>query len=243
MDMRRLIAKVSNVKEIVTGKFIKRPGFQSSYVLTEHGRKLSRIRTLGVVVDKFSSQDGNYGSITLDDGTGTVRCKAFVNTKIFDGIVAGDLIDVFGKIREYQQEIYVIPEIIRKADPNLETLRILELKKLQKEQKEKFEKLKQLQARTSNLTELKNAAKNFLTPEEVEAMVEAQEIFKEENTRTDAKTKVLQLIISLDEGTGVEYKDILDKSGFSEHDIDLAIQDLLESGICFEPAPGKIKKL
>ena len=44
-------------------------------------------------------------------------------------------------------------------------------------------------------------------------------------------------------GEGADYQEILKKTKFSENDVDFAIQDLLESGVCFEPTPGKIRKL
>jgi len=57
------------------------------------------------------------------------------------------------------------------------------------------------------------------------------------------KEDVHKAIEKLDKGKGADYQEILTKSGLSENDVDFAIQDLLESGVCFEPTPGKIKKL
>ena len=111
MEIKRLTAKKASIKEIISGKFVKREGFQSSYVLTNLGRKLSRVRVLGLIVDKFISPDERYATITLDDSTDTIRCKAFINTKIFDGFGPGDFVDVFGKLREYNGEVYTTRNI------------------------------------------------------------------------------------------------------------------------------------
>jgi DNA replicative helicase MCM subunit Mcm2 (Cdc46/Mcm family) len=62
-------------------------------------------------------------------------------------------------------------------------------------------------------------------------------------TSSEIKNQILKLIESLDKGEGADYQDILKKSGFSENEVDFAIQDLLESGVCFEPTPGRIRKL
>ncbi len=110
MEIKRLTAQKAGIKEIINGKFVKKSGFESSYVLTNLGRRLSRVRVLGLVVDKFISPDEKYATVTLDDSTETLRCKAFVNVKIFDGLKNGELVDVFGKLREYQEEVYVMPE-------------------------------------------------------------------------------------------------------------------------------------
>jgi RPA family protein len=248
MEMKRLTAKKASIGEIVNGKFIKKSGFESSYVLTNLGRRLSRVRALGLIVDKFISSDEKYATMTLDDSTETIRCKVFVNTKLFDGYGTGDMVDIFGKIREYNGEIYVMPEIITKVDPNFETLRILELEKIFREQREKIKKIRELQKQTSDVAEIKAAIKDMMTLEDVEGILEAQEIIEnttEEKTVSvgDVKTKILKLIETMDKGDGADYQDILIKSGLAEKDIDFAIQDLLESGVCYEPKPGKIKKI
>ena len=248
MEVKRLTAKKASVGEIENGTFVKKEGFVSSYVLTNLGRRLSRVRILGLIVDKFISPDERYATITLDDSTDTIRCKAFVNTKIFDGFGEGDLVDVFGKLREYNGEIYIIPEIIKKTDPNLETLRILELEKIFREQRKRIKKIRELQKQTSDLNELKRVVKQFMSLENAEGILEAQEILEnitEEKVASsvESKSKILNLIEKLDKGKGADYQEILTKSGLPENDVDFAIQELLESGMCFEPTPGKIKKL
>ena len=248
MEVKRLIAKKASIGEIDNGTFVKKEGFVSSYVLTNLGRRLSRVRVLGLIVDKFISPDERYATLTLDDSTDTIRCKAFVNTKIFDGFGAGDLVDIFGKIREYNGEVYIIPEIIKKANPNLETLRILELEKIFRGQRKKIKKIKELQKQTSDLNELKTVVKQFMNLEDAEGILEAQKILEnlaDEKVANSAeiKSKILNLIEDLDKGKGADYQEILTKSGLPENDVDFAIQELLESGVCFEPTPGKIKKL
>lgn len=248
MEMKRLTARKASIGEIVNGKFIKKSGFESSYALTNLGRRLSRVRALGLIVDKFISPDEKYATLTLDDSTETIRCKVFVNTKLFDGFGSGDLVDIFGKLREYNGEIYIMPEIITKANPNFETLRILELEKIFREQREKIKKIRDLQKQTSDVAEIKAAIKDLMSLDDVEGILEAQEIIEnsaEEKTVSagDIKNKILKLIETLDKGEGADYQDILIKSGLAEKDIDFAIQDLLESGVCYEPKPGKIKKI
>ncbi|MBN2203055.1 MAG: hypothetical protein JW700_02635 [Candidatus Aenigmarchaeota archaeon] len=248
MDIKRLTAKKVSVKEIQEGKYVKREGFQSSYVLTNLGRRLSRVRLLALIVNKFVSDDEKYASITLDDSTDTIRCKSFVNTKIFDGFGPGDLVDLFGKLREYNGEIYIMAEIIRKADPNMETLRMLELENTSEEQRKKIKKIQGLQKQTSDADELKALVKDFMGVEDLDGIVEAQAVSEkiiEEKTVTTStiKSQLLKMIEKLDKGDGADYQEILKKSMFSENEVDIAIQDLLESGMCYEPTPGKIRKL
>ena len=248
MDIKRLTAKKASAKEIADGKYVKREGFQSSYVLTNLGRRLSRVRILGVIVNRFISDDEKYATVTLDDSTQTIRCKVFINTKILDGFGPGDFVDVFGKLREYNGEVYIMPEILRKADANMETLRMLELEKIFRDQKEKIKKIQELQNQTSDLKELRSLVKDSMNLEDLEGILEAQDMIEkivEEKTSTSSeiKGKILKLIEKLDKGKGADYQEILKKSGFTENEVDFAIQDLLETGTCYEPTPGKIRKL
>jgi RPA family protein len=248
MEIKRITAKKASIGEVTNGSFVKKTGFESSYILTNLGRRLSRIRVTGLLVDKFISPDDRYATITLDDSTDTIRCKSFVNTKVFEGFGGGDLVDVFGKLREYNGEVYMVPEILKKVHPNFETLRLLELEKMFREQREKIKKIRELQKQTSDANELKSVVKQFMSQDDAEGILEAQEIIEnttEEKVISSAemKSKILNLIESLDKGQGADYQEILKKSGLPENDVDFSIQDLLESGVCYEPIAGKIKKL
>jgi RPA family protein len=126
----RLVARKIDIKTLYTGQYIIQEGFNPNYIEL-NGEKISRVRILATVIDKFLSEDGNYGTITLDDGTDTIRAKAFQDLRIIEPVEKGDIIDLIGKIREYNEERYIQPEIIVKvADPNFEVLRKLELKKI-----------------------------------------------------------------------------------------------------------------
>lgn len=248
MDRTRLTAKISSNKEVVSGRFVKKTGFESSYVLTNLGRRLSRVRVMGLVVDRFISPDERYAALTLDDSTETVRCKSFVNIKIISDLNSSDLVEIFGKIREYNGEIYIMPEIILKVSPNFETLRMLETEKLSREQREKIEKVRELKRKTSDANELKELAKQFMSLEDFESILEAEELIEAEAENktvetSEVKSRILKLIQTLNGGDGAKYSEIIVKSGLSENDVDFAIQDLLESGICYEPKAGRIKIL
>jgi hypothetical protein len=53
----------------------------------------------------------------------------------------------------------------------------------------------------------------------------------------------LGLIEKLDAGQGCDYSELLEASKISEETMDSIINELLSDGVCFEPKPGKIKKL
>lgn len=252
IEIKRLTAKKAGVSEVTKGKFFKKPGFESNYVLTGLGRKLSRVRVLGLVVDKFMNGDGSYSAITIDDSSDTVRCKFFGGAKIFNGIEAGDLVDVVGKVREYSGEIYIAPEMVTKiTDPNFETMRILELAKIRKLQKDSIAKLEELKKKNPDLKEIKNSAKDIMSEEDAESIIEAESVIREALSETagskagqpkDAKETILKIIGESGQD-GVDYQLVLAKSGLPESAVDMAVQKLLEGGILFEPRPGKLKSL
>ncbi len=255
IEIKRLTAKKAGVSEVTKGKYFKKPGFESNYILTQLGRKLSRVRVLGLVVDKFMNDDSSYSAITIDDSSDTVRCKFFGGAKLFNGIEAGDLVDVVGKVREYNGEIYIAPEIVTKIiDPNFETMRILELSKIRKLQKEKIAKIEELKKKNPDIKEMKNSAKDLMGEDEVESIIEAEGMIKEALSKTDeslagkaeqpkdAKEIILKIIGESGQ-EGVDYQLVLAKSGLPENAVDMAVQKLLEGGILFEPRPGKLKSL
>ncbi len=115
------------MSDIVNGEFVKQD--EQSFVRTKSGKELSRVRILGYVVEKFVSNDGNYAVLTLDDSTETLRAKFFQQyVSSIKDVNVGDLIDIYGFLREYEGEVYLAPLITKKTiDPNYEVLRKLEL--------------------------------------------------------------------------------------------------------------------
>ncbi|MBN2094883.1 MAG: hypothetical protein JW727_02445 [Candidatus Aenigmarchaeota archaeon] len=128
----RLVARKSDIKTLYSGQYTIQEGFNPNYIEVD-GERLSRVRVMATVIDKFLSEDGNYGTLTLDDGVDTIRLKAFQDLRVIEAIEKGDTVDVIAKIREYNGERYLQPEIVAKVeDPNFEVLRKLELRKLRR---------------------------------------------------------------------------------------------------------------
>jgi hypothetical protein len=101
------------------------------------------------------------------------------------------------------------------------------------------------QKQVSDLGELKHlAAEMGIEPEDVEAIIEGQELGEERTVgKEEVKAKVLELIAGLDRGDGCDYGELMQNAGIAEGALDATVQELLEEGTCFEPRPGKIKRL
>ena len=249
MERKRLPAIKARIEDISKGKYYAQEGFNPHYVITPQGAKVSRVRVMSTVVDKFMAESGKFASLTLDDGTDTIRSKSFNNLSVFEGIETGDDIELIGKVKEYQGEVYIVPETAKKVeDPNMETLRRLELRAQAKEWEKKRMAVLGNEKGVSDLDELKKVMKERygIEPEETETIVLTKTGPAEEGApaeKESSKEKLLKIIAENDPGEGCEYQTLIDKSGMDEDSIDAAIQELLDEGSCFEPKPGKIKKL
>jgi len=244
---RRLTAKKVRIVDVATGKYTPADGMISGYVLTSYGMKVSRVRIMATIVNKFMSEDKNFASVTLDDGTETMRAKSFGSTKFFENVNMGDSVDVIGKIREYNDEIYMVPEIVSgMTDPNLESLRRLELVKQYAEWKKKVELVTKTKETHSSPEKILEAVRGDVNEEELESILEllqtpvATEAPKEDNENN--KKSVLQIITELDKGEGVMYKDLIEKTSIDEKSFDKVVNELLEEGTCYEPKPGQLRK-
>ncbi|MFX1451372.1 MAG: OB-fold nucleic acid binding domain-containing protein [Promethearchaeota archaeon] len=139
-----------SIIDIVNGKFVKVEN--KSFVITPFGLNINRARIFGIIVDKrifIQNQRENiedvkkdYGYFIIDDGTETIRIKVWgddIEKHNLEDLNIGETVDIIGRVREYNEEIFIMPEIINKIeDPNWELLReleIIELKKLYKTKK------------------------------------------------------------------------------------------------------------
>ena len=249
MENKRLPAIKTRIENIAKGKYVSQEGFNPNFVITPEGMKVSRVRMLTTVVDKFISENGKFASLTLDDGTETIRAKVFNAISLFDNVETGSEVDLIGKVKEYQGELFVLPEIIRNIeDPNEEILRFLELKDHKKDWDNKRTSVLKEQKLVSDLEELKKimSERYGIDPEETEAILSTVDKDVNENPKeqkTSPKETLMKIISENDSGEGCEYSVLIEKSGLEEDEIDSAVQELLDDGTCFEPKPGKIKKL
>ena len=99
-------------------------------------KKIVRVNILANIIEKYESEgERRFASLTLDDGSGQLRIRVFgEDIHKFDDLSQGDTIMVIGVLRSYNQELYVLPEIIKKQDPRYLLVRKLEIEKRQCEQ-------------------------------------------------------------------------------------------------------------
>jgi len=94
-------------------------------------KNIVRVNIIANVVDKFESEgEKKFGTITLDDGSGQIRCRLFgEDVTKFKDFIQGDTLVVIGLLRSYNNELYILPEVLKKQDTKYLLVRKLELEK------------------------------------------------------------------------------------------------------------------
>ena len=130
---KRNIAFKMRIGDILKGKPFTDEG---KFLFLELGdKKISRVNVLANCVDKFV-QDGEkkYASLTVDDASGQIRLKAFGDDiELLKLVMQGDTLQIIGNVREWNSELYIIPEIVKKVDPRWLLVRKLEIQNSRKE--------------------------------------------------------------------------------------------------------------
>jgi len=241
VEARRATAKRILLEELKHGIFLRNGN--ANYFLSSLGDKISRVKVVGTVVDKYVGEE--MESLRIDDGTSQLRCKSFGPEVKLD-VELGDLVEVIGKVREYGGEIYILVELVKRIDFNNFLLHKLEaLKRIAKLRLVK-RKLQEYKPKCADAEELKHALMKELglSEEAVEAVLAADELFSQRATNeADLKERVLALIRELDKGEGCEYSELLKRSNLAPEVLERVVTELLDRGLCFEPKPGIIKLL
>jgi RPA family protein len=128
-QFKRHIAFKLRIGDILSGKPIMNgERFQS---LELDGKKVVRVNVIGNVVEKFESPgESKYIFTKIDDGSGQISLKAFGDEmdKLKD-LTEGKTILVIGVLRNFNNETYIAPEIVREQDPKYLLVRKLEIEK------------------------------------------------------------------------------------------------------------------
>ncbi len=227
-NFKRATAIKVHIDHLITGNYVKDD--INNYVETEFGIRISRARILGTIVHKWipkieTNEETNrtpQATIILDDGTDTIRITAWKeDIVILDKFEVGDIVDVIGRVRQYQKMIYIIPEIIRKVeDPNWELVRELEIIEF-------IEKVKSGFNDTTNVS-----------PQEI-----TESTPQKTNTKNIFKDKIVELIKELDQGSGVSVSKIKETSNIPDIDFQDVITELINEGTIYQPRSGKYKLL
>ena len=126
---KRNIAYKIRIENILNGKPVME---NERFAFLDSGnKKIIRVNLIGSVVDKYEVDgERKYIFLTLDDGSGQVKLKAFGDdTEKLKNINHGQTIITIGTLRYFNNEIYIFPEAVKEQDPRYLIVRKLELEK------------------------------------------------------------------------------------------------------------------
>lgn len=124
-------------------------------------KKISRVNLAGNIVEKYESEgESKYIFFTFDDGSGQIQLRVFGDdiTK-FQGVEQGQTVVVIGLLRQWNNQLYITPEIIKEKEPKYLLLRKLEIEKQKENEIDPIElgKKQKIAVKDKILREIKNA--------------------------------------------------------------------------------------
>ena len=232
--MLRKEAKKVFIAEILKGKFVPADveAKRGAYVITSLGEKVSRVNLVGTVIDKF--EGSNFVELKIDDGSDSIKIRAFNDFERLYEIEPGDLVNVIGKIREFNDEIYINAEIVRKVNFAVEIFRKFEICERILERKSIVDEIRRIARTTDELVAIEFAKEKYGFETEVTKQILAPQ-------KIDYTEKIFELIKNLEGENGIELSEIFEISDLPENIIEKALNELLEEGKIYEPQPGRFK--
>lgn len=235
--MQRQTAFKLRIADILAGNIIANDRFK----FVELGdKRIVRVNLIANVIDKFISEtEKKYAGLTLDDASGQIRVKTFgEDISKFEGVEIGDSISVIGVLRYFNNELYVLPEIIRRLDPKWLVVRKLELGQGA-----------EYTAQTNIQTQIKS--NNITSDGQETGKVDGQKMnierIEDERDKEgmSEKARIKNEIMGMlkEENEGVDIDKIIMALKFDTDGINQVITEMLEDAEVYEPKPGRIRLL
>ena len=146
MNVKRNTAKKCRIKDLLNGRYVKREGWQPNYFETLIGR-ISRANIIATIVSN------QQNLIIIDDGTGLLELRIFYQKQFKYN--TGSTTLIIGKPRSFNNQTYLVPEIIKKIDNQ----KWIELRKLELKKIKYYKKIKEKQIKRENT---QNISENLL---------------------------------------------------------------------------------
>src|SRR3989344_3282651 len=239
-EIKRATAYKLWIKDICDGKFISPESIEETPYLETRNLKVSRVNIIATTVLIYKSEDSGYANLTLDDGSGeAIRVKCWRDdVRLLNNVNVGDLVNVIGRVRLFNNEIYLFPEIVKVlVDHNWGRLRKLELTKMYgaieivKPQIKPVE-VKPIVQEKPRINEITINTNNI---EEID--------FTKPETNTITETERQKVLTAIEGGAdkGIRILEVASKCGLSEEQTQNIIRELVKEGEVYHPKPGFIQ--
>lgn len=150
----------------------KSRGRERFRVLELDGKSIVKVNIIANVIDKYSKEgEKRFAALTLDDATGQIQARVFGDDiSKFGSINQGDTLIVIGALRSFNQEIYILPEIVKKTDPRYLLIRKLEL------EKNSPEKIERTPEQKKEIQSMKDKIMNIIKSGDVQGGIDTEQI-------------------------------------------------------------------
>lgn len=209
---KRQVAFKFKISNILAGNIISSSNLN---ILEIDNKKITRVNIIANIIDKFISEgEKKYAALTVDDASGQIRIKAFgEDIEKIKMVEIGDTVLIVGNVRYFNNELYILPEILKQVDSKWLVVRKLELEKTKPEKKQTVETEK------IGLDERQQNAKDS----------------------DSLRKQIIELLRKNEEGADVD-KIIMDFN-VPVGEINNVITKMLEDAEIYEPKPGRIRLL
>jgi len=198
------------IKDIVSGE--QRFTSDSRFFFI-HNKEVLRVNIVASVINRYENPEKRYVALTLDDGSGQIRLKAWdEDVSVIGDVSIGDIINVVGTLYESNGEIFVRPEIVKKTSSEWAIVRKIELTKL------------------------------YGKPAEEVVTITEEHIEEPVIPSVHARETILALIEQASE-EGIEIEELIKSSKLKEREAEAAITELLAEGEIFKPRQGYLKRV
>ena len=194
------------------------------------------------MVEKFVREDKSYATLRLDDGTETISLRAWRDgVPELNRFGVGVLVDVIGRVKEYEGEIYLAPEFIMPVeDPNWELVRELEIVASKRGALVRGVRPQPMPAAKLEPRQLK-----IELPQPAAIAEPAPEAAEEEpplpEVPDEIKNRVILALEKLDKGNGVTPAEVSVELNLPQTQVEDALRVLFVGGDVFEPVAGRFK--
>ncbi len=121
------------------GEYVKgKEEFDTNYLITNTGGKISRANVWGNIVKKYETE--NFVSITIDDFSDTIDVMVFENIEILKTLKLGQVVRIIGKIRQGKNGFFILCEGVQKLSFEGEMLARAQIKEFFEKWKKKNNK-------------------------------------------------------------------------------------------------------
>jgi len=190
------------------------------------GKPVLRVNVIANIVEKYSNPEKQFASLTIDDGSGQIRMKGFSDSfDILNIPMIGDTVYMVGTLKFYNDELYLMPEILNVVETKWLLLRRLELGITGTPEVFEAPKLSEQASENKQFEEhVVTEQKIDMSPKPVEP-ISSPKLKVLNQIRKDTELDVEQLIVPLN---------------IPLADLNVIVKELIQEGEIYESRPGHL---